>query len=112
MSERHARRTVYTRSDGACEVCGNRPGQSVHHRKNRSQGGIWEPANNVHLCGDGVLGCHGFITMHPTTSYQNGWLVRHEFTPAEVPVLYRGRWVLLDDDGNATEVEGPHDEHW
>lgn len=112
MSERATRRIVSERSQATCELCGNWPGQSVHHRKNRSQGGNWSPANGMHLCGDGTTGCHGFITAHPTTSYQNGWLVRHAFTPAVIPVLYRGLWVLLDDDGNATEVEGPHDDHW
>jgi len=113
VSEAHARLAVYRRSRAVCEVCGNRPGQSWHHRKNRSQGGRWTPANGLHVCGDGTTGCHGWIGANPAESYKNGWLVRSTFDPAAIPVRYRGRLVLLDDDGGVTDVEGPEDDdHW
>ncbi len=111
MSEHQARRRVYERSEAACEVCGNQPGQSVHHRKNRSQGGRWTPANLLHVCGDGTRGCHGWIGANPAESYRNGWLVRGTGEPSAIPALYRGRLSLLDDHGHVTTVEEPnHDD--
>lgn len=113
MSEAHARSAVYRRSKGVCEACGNWPSNSWHHRKNRSQGGAWTAVNGLHVCGDGMSGCHGWIGAHPTESYARGWLVRGSFDPAAIPVRYRGRLVLLDDDGDVTDVEGPEDDdHW
>lgn len=111
MSERDARRIVYGRSSGCCEVCGNHPGQSWHHRQNRSQGGRWTPANGLHVCGDGTTGCHGWIGANPAESYEYGWLVRGHADPLSESVLYRGRRVLLTDDGSVLYVEGHDDDH-
>lgn len=114
MSEKHARKAVYERSSGCCEVCGNCPGQSFHHRKSRSQGGLWSAANGLHLCGDGTTGCHGWITEHPAASYADGWLVPGAYEPRTVPTNYRGRWAFLDDEGGVTYMDGGtrHDVGW
>ncbi|WP_158170948.1 HNH endonuclease [Rhodococcus sp. JT-3] len=103
-AEKNGRRIVKERSGGYCEVrirgiCTGRA-ESVHHRKNRSQGGSWAPSNLLHLCGDGVRGCHGWITEHPALSYDNGWAVRGCNVPAEEPVFVARGLVLLDDTGN------------
>jgi hypothetical protein len=102
--EKNGREAVKLRSGGVCEagirgVCLGH-GHTVHHRKNRSQGGTWAPSNLLHLCGDGTRGCHGWITEHPATSYIRGWSVRGFRDPNEVPVLYRdGMPAYLDDAG-------------
>lgn len=37
-----------------------------------------------------------------------GWAVRHGILdPANVPVMWHGRWVLLDDSGRVSEISPP-----
>lgn len=108
-SQHQARRLVRERSGGRCEialrgVCLGRV-HSFHHRVNRSQGGGWSASNGLDLCGTGTTGCHGHVTEHPMDAKRNGWAVPGWATPAGVPLLYRGEWVLLDDDGGSVAVE-------
>lgn len=105
MSETSTRQYVYARSEGSCEVCGNWPGTNVHHRLNRSQGGDWSSENCIHVCGSGTRGCHGWITSHPNQSRDNGWLVSRTERSLDVPLLYRHRWALLNDNGAVIELE-------
>jgi HNH endonuclease len=66
------------RAGGQCEariagVCGT--GLSVmhrHHKLMRSHGGSNDIGNLLYLCD----GCHVFIHLNPTLSYEMGWLVR------------------------------------
>ncbi len=81
-----------------CECCGQRAGSERHHRKNRSQGGKWTPANILLLCNI----CHKWITEHPTSARgfglgSLGW----RDDPAAVPVKlwYTDSAVCLDDTG-------------
>lgn len=94
------------RADGACEVCGLAYPTNAHHRKNRSQAGGDELSNLLAVCGSGTTGCHGYITEHPAESYLKGWSVRSTEDPREVPVLYRGSLVTLDDLGNLEDYPG------
>ena len=72
----------------------------MHHRKNRSAGGLWDAANIVALHGDGVTGCHGFVTVNPEAAHAEGWHVQPWEDPAKVPVLWRGTdRVYLDQFG-------------
>lgn len=108
MNEATSRETVKHRSGGWCEagipgVCTGQ-GQSMHHRKNRSQGGTWDVENILHLCGDGVRGCHGWITEHPKLSYESGWAVRSHWNPADVAVRVRGVNKFLTLDGRYEPV--------
>ncbi|WP_260763048.1 hypothetical protein [Mycobacterium sp. SMC-4] len=73
----------------------------------RSQGGPWTPQNCVMLCGHGTLGCHGWVEHNPNAAADEGFHVRPWNSPAEVPVLYRGRWVLLDDLGDTYRIPTP-----
>jgi hypothetical protein len=94
-----------------CEVQCRCPGRAValydlHHRRNRGAGGSKRPetnlaANSLAACRD----CHSFITVHPEMSYRMGWLVKQNQMPAEVPVYYRHRWCLLDNEGNVTPAD-------
>jgi hypothetical protein len=90
------------RADRLCEI--RRHGclihaSNAHHRKNRSQGGGDWLSNLLLACGSGTTGCHGYITSNPAEARRNGWTTWATDKPAEVPVLYRGQWVRLDDDG-------------
>lgn len=99
-TERKTRVAVHARSNGVCERCDKAPGMEMHHRKNRSQLGKWHPANIVHLC----KLCHVEITAEPKESMASGFTVRSGQSPADVPILYRGHWAILDDDGFRREA--------
>lgn len=109
MNEKQARTIVKVRSDGICEayireVCTYRS-QSVHHRRKRGQGGRWEPANLLAVCGDGTHGCHGWIESHPKLARAAGlWLFTGDGEPDARKAWLRTYneakdWVLLDNDG-------------
>lgn len=108
MNESSARRIVRARSAGLCEVCGLRWAESMHHR--RKTGRVWASSNLLHVCGDGTVGCHGWIEAHPNEAEQAGWWVRSYDVPADAPVLVHISWwgsrqrVLLDDLGGYTLV--------
>jgi hypothetical protein len=48
---------------------------SVHHRKRRREADADQVANLVVLCGSGTTGCHGFVTEHPKTAHDEGWVL-------------------------------------
>jgi hypothetical protein len=101
IGEKVARLTVYTRSARRCERCGINRAVQWHHRKNRSQGGLWQAANGLDLC----VGCHKHVTEHPAEAYDKGWSVRAAFNPAETSVEHA--WlgvVLLDDLGGFDQI--------
>lgn len=103
--EARARAIVTARSGGRCEaavenVCMGQA-QSVHHR--RKPGRLWNPSNLLHVCGDGTIGCHGWIEAHPERANEDGlWLFAGE-DPAETAAHIRWEnlrsWYLLDDEG-------------
>lgn len=96
--ERRARRLVYARSGGQCEMAGLRClGEAAewHHRKNRSQGGEWLPSNGLHLC----VVCHQWVTDHPAGARLMGWSVPSHRDSGLIAVRRRHDWVLLDDEG-------------
>jgi hypothetical protein len=104
--ETNTRKLLAVRSGGLCERCGISPAESVHHRVKRSQGGPWSASNCVHVCGDGVRGCHGFAEHNPNAAEPEGLHLRPWMTPADSRFLYRGRWVLLDDAGRVEPIGG------
>lgn len=106
-SQAEGRRLVYGRSSGECEagvpdVCAG-IAREWHHRLNRSQGGRWDASNGLHLCRP----CHAYVTDKARNeAKEKGWAVAPGVTPpADVPVLRRGVWVLLDDAGAVTPLE-------
>lgn len=88
-----------------CEVMAVCQGRAAslwqaHHRRPRAAGGSRRPetnqaANGLLVCGDD----HRYIESHRETSLANGWLLRQNQNPCEVPVLRRRVWVLLDNSG-------------
>jgi hypothetical protein len=82
---------------------GAKEGQQIHHRKPRGMGGTTNPetnaaANLIWLCRD----CHDWIESNRAEALGNGWLVSTQDRPSTVPLLYLGRWTLLDDAGGIT----------
>lgn len=101
MNQNTARAVVYERSQGWCEVAlrGHCLGRATNWHHRRSAGRVWTPANGLHLCGSGTIGCHGWVTEHPRLAMARGWIVSN-YVAADVvhlvPVDLRGeREVLL-----------------
>jgi 5-methylcytosine-specific restriction protein A len=96
----HVRATIHERAQGWCERCGGERGWEIHHRRPRGAGGTRRPETN--LPSNGLLLCaasHRRIESQRAEAYEHGWLVHQTSDPREIPVLYRGTWVLLDDRG-------------
>ncbi|WP_326565108.1 HNH endonuclease signature motif containing protein [Amycolatopsis rhabdoformis] len=70
------------RRSSCCERCGSGGPLEWHHRKNRSRGGEWNPANGLRLC---ALICHPFVTQNPEAARAGGWSVLGSQDPAAVP---------------------------
>lgn len=103
MNEKLARRLVRERAEGRCEVCWIAPGTDTHHRRNRSQGGKWEPENLMLLCHSH----HMWITVNPKRAREQGWTVPSYADPATTPVWVAGReLVFLTPDGNYENPDG------
>lgn len=112
-----ARTLVRARDEQRCQMCGRwlweSGSYSVHHRLNRGRGGsaLLERASIlIHLCGDGVLGCHGWVTNHPEAAAQTGWLLPRnnpDIDPTREPILTFEGWRILDDQGGWTSCESP-----
>lgn len=101
-AERNGRKVTRSRSGGICEIDGNNTAAECHHRKNRSQGGTWSPANLLDLCTE----CHQRATVNPALARERGWSVLSTDDPAEMSVFIAGRgWVFLLDDGSTTAQE-------
>lgn len=96
-------------ADAYCEVwevCHGARSGPAHHRRPRGQGGSRRrdtnlPSNGLSCCPR----CHDWIENHRDEAKKHGWLLEQHQSPAEVPVLRRGRLVLLADDGTWTPTE-------
>lgn len=109
--EDKVRAALRERSGGWCEVaipgvCLGRA-TNYQHRINRSQQGAYVLSAALDCCGSGTTGCHGAIHAGPARAYRNGWSVRSWDDPLTKPVLYRGRMVLLDNEGTIIPSPAP-----
>lgn len=109
------RQACWQRAQGHCEVCGARlreKGWNLHHRRGRGMGGTRIPitcADGLVVCGMGnTEGCHGYIEAHFGWALERGYKVRRNghLNPSEVPVFWRGEWVLFNHDGTTCPVPG------
>ena len=116
-AEHRTKAIVKVRSGGSCEICGAKA-ENVAHRVAKSQGGPWDPANALHLCGQGNLsGCHGWTHQHSgeDDGQAGGWILRshHDYAAEPAYILHRDEtgvarfgWVLLRSDGSVETVTG------
>lgn len=106
------RQLVIARAGALCERCGEYHSVThLHHRLPRKAGGTKRklvnlPSNCLLLCPQ----CPGDLEMHRTEAYANGWLV-HDYpetpSPRATPVLRRGVWVKLDNQGGYERIPAP-----
>lgn len=92
---------VDVRSDGCCEICGAARAVEKHHRRPRGAGSTRRletasAANCLHTCRE----CHRLAESNRNLAMLLGWLVPSTFDPASQPVLYRGEWARLGEDGS------------
>jgi hypothetical protein len=97
---------IHNRSAGICERCGWAEGQQIHHRRARGMGGTRRDSTNAvyslaHLCHP----CHSLVESNRLEALSDGWLVSQHGDPSRVPVLYRGTWRLLDNEGGWMNCE-------
>lgn len=103
------RELIKARAGGRCEICGYTASDmeahdrrargvmgSLHRVADASSGGLW-------LCGE----CQRIAESYRSHALDRGWLVRQSKSPLATPVLYRGAWVLLDDEGNTYRIPTP-----
>ena len=97
------RQQIVERSSGRCEVMTTGctfTAQAIHHRRARGAGGTRRPDTNLPsnaLCVCDA--CHRRIESHRTEALAAGWLVPQNGVPAAVPVMYRGKRMLLTEGG-------------
>ena len=113
---KRVRDIIAKRSQAMCERCGVSSAVQYHHRRPRGMGGSTSPDTNVAsnalaLC----VACHNQIESNRDEALQMGWLVLQGATPAHMPVLRRGDWVWLLDDGgmeSITQIKATEDPPW
>lgn len=101
------RAIITSRADRRCERCGLVLGVQAHHRRPRQMGSTRRESTN--LASNGLWlcePCHSRTESHRREAYEYGWLVRQTEEPRDIPVLYRGTLVLLDDFGNLEDFPG------
>ncbi len=97
---------ITQRSGGMCEVCGLERAWDKHHRHPRKSGGtkrdwIGLPSNALDVCRSD----HNLIDSRRHLARLFGWLIPEGKDPAECPVMYRGGWAWLTEDGRVEPIE-------
>ena len=96
-----------------CEVmarCHGAKADTIHHRLPRGRGGtkrafVNQAANGLAICEQD----HSWLESYREKAREFGWLIS-QFSPrlpAEIPLLYRGRWAMLSDSGDVIYVPKP-----
>lgn len=92
-----------------CERCGEVASDlQYHHRRPRGMGGTRRGDTNTAAAGLLYCGmCHLHVESYRDLALKRGQLVRQSKDPLATPVLYRGQWVLLDNDGHTYRIPEP-----
>jgi hypothetical protein len=102
------RQIVRDRAGGRCEMCGEATSDLQHHHRRwpgrtRCRPDTNAASNCLLLC----LMDHLRVESHRHAAHEYGLLLRSGQSPLAEPVLYRGQWMLLDDDGFTYRIPGP-----
>jgi 5-methylcytosine-specific restriction enzyme A len=112
------RKALALRSGGWCEIaqpgCTGQAAEFAHRKKVGAGGrkGVAKLAHDVlsnalHACWN----CHHRVChAKPKEAYTAGWMVEEWQDPVSTPVLYRGRWRWLLDDGQVVAVDPASEE--
>lgn len=98
---------IHRRANGRCEICGLPViDPQIHHRRPRGMGGTKRqesasPSNGLLV----HLKCHATVEANRHEALMNGWLVRQDQDPAEMPVRRWDALVLLGNDGSVTPLD-------
>lgn len=108
------RKGLTARSGGLCEIA--QPGctgiaTDLSHRLKTGMGGRHgDSAKAHHVLSNALHACstchHRALHARPAEAYAAGWMLKEGQIPPAEPVLYRGRWRLLGDDGSVAAVGG------
>ena len=101
----------FTDYQPTCEimaVCQGVEATAIHHRRPRGAGSSRrpetnQPANGLCVCDP----CHWWAESHREEALRYGWLVLQCQTPADIPVLRRGVWVMFDNAGGFVRCAAP-----
>lgn len=101
---------IVPRSGGICELDGCGRAVWFHHRRPRGCGGTsLEWVNRAANCLHVSDACHQLVEGRTHGSSRKwslalGWLISQnsDVIAADIKVFYRGRWVLLADDGSVS----------
>jgi hypothetical protein len=103
------RSALAARSEGMCEIgtvgCTGRATDLAHRKKVGAGGRKGAAAKTHHVLSNALAACrscHQNAHYAPGAAYWRGWHVLENQHPADVPVLRRQQWVLLDDQGGIT----------
>lgn len=99
-TEVRGRAVVHERSQGRCEMCGQRNATEWSHRLPRSAGGTWHPGNGLDACRQ----CHALVHAQPGDAYLCGWAVPRGADPLTVAMrlahpVYGPAWWMATEDG-------------
>lgn len=106
---REVRELIKNRAGGRCEICDHTTSDtharhrcvcgtsgSLRHETDTPSSGLW-------LCGH----CHRIVEAYRSHALDRGWIVRQCRSTLATPVLYRGAWMMLDDEGNTYRIPTP-----
>jgi 5-methylcytosine-specific restriction enzyme A len=104
------------RSEGKCEIATvgcTAVATDFAHRKKVGAGGRKGSAARAHHVLSNALAacrsCHSTCHANPAEAYANGWMLREHHDATHEPVLYRGAWRLLGDDGSTIPTTTPEE---
>jgi cytochrome c553 len=94
------------RSGGVCELtapgCTGQATDFAHRKKVAAGGRKGAAARADHVLSNALAACrscHQNCHEAPPAAYWRGWMLHENEDPTVVPVLYRGCWSLLSNDG-------------